>query len=66
MTKFCELRVQTYPHSDYRFMKCLVSFDNDQIDRFYFFGTRLDWLKKLTQLEDIYPDTIFKTKFMEA
>ena len=66
MTKFCELRVISYPCPDYRFMKCLVSVETDQIDGFYFFGTRLDWLQKLTQLEEKYPDTIFKIKFEEA
>ena len=65
MTKFSVMRVQKYPHSDYRFMKCLVTFDNG-IEGFYFFGTRPDWLQKLTQLEEKYPDTIFNTKFEET
>ena len=66
MTKICVLRVQTYPHSDYKYMKCLVSFDCNYIDGFYFFGTRSDWLQILTQLEEKFPDTIFKTKFEEV
>ena len=65
MTKFCEMLVKLYPHSDYKYMRCEVAFDNDYINDFDFFGTRFDWVNKLIWLKEAYPDTIFKTKFFE-
>lgn len=65
MVNICEMRVEIYPHNDFNYMRCLVTFDNDYINDFDFFGTRFDWVNKLIWLEEAYPDVIFKLKFFE-